>query len=160
MSGLLSTPITRNPQGQSIHAISGVTPDNAETLMAHADAAIVGTWLKVDGDVRQPVDAARVRELADRATDNLRSAGCATVRLRHGDGLALTWTGLDLTTSISGAATALANVGPGLGEIIGPAGNFAALNDTAKWLLTAAMLVGRLEILSVYVLFTLRFWRA
>lgn len=45
---------------------SGVTPENAETLIAHADAAIVGTWLKVDGDVRQPVDAARVRELANR----------------------------------------------------------------------------------------------
>ncbi len=73
--------------------------------------------------------------------------------------VALGMTGLDTITAVSGAATALANVGPGLGDIIGPTGNFARLNDTAKWLLTAAMLVGRLEILSVYVLFTLRFWR-
>ena len=73
--------------------------------------------------------------------------------------VALSLTGLDMTTAVSGAATALANVGPGLGDTIGPAGNFGSLNDTAKWLLTAAMLVGRLEVLSVYVLFTLRFWR-
>ncbi len=73
--------------------------------------------------------------------------------------VALGMTGLDTITAVSGAATALANIGPGLGDTIGPAGNFATLNDTAKWLLTAAMLVGRLEILSVYVLFTLRFWR-
>jgi trk system potassium uptake protein TrkH len=68
-------------------------------------------------------------------------------------------TGLDFTTAVSGAATALANIGPGLGDIIGPAGNFASLNDTAKWMLTAAMLIGRLELLVVYVLFTLKFWR-
>ncbi len=71
----------------------------------------------------------------------------------------LALTGLDLVTSISGAATALANVGPGLGPEIGPAGNFAGLNDTAKWLLIAGMLIGRLELMSVYVLFTLNFWR-
>lgn len=73
--------------------------------------------------------------------------------------VALSLTGLDMVTSLSGAATAIANIGPGLGDTIGPAGNFASLNDAAKWMLTAAMLVGRLELLSVYVLFTLRFWR-
>jgi trk system potassium uptake protein TrkH len=73
--------------------------------------------------------------------------------------VALSLTGLDSLTAVSGAATALANVGPGLGDTIGPAGNFASLNDTAKWLLSAAMLVGRLEVLSVFVLFTRRFWR-
>jgi trk system potassium uptake protein TrkH len=71
----------------------------------------------------------------------------------------LSMTGLDMVTSLSGAATAIANIGPGLGDTIGPSGNFGSLNDTAKWLLTFAMLVGRLELLSVYVLFTLRFWR-
>jgi len=71
----------------------------------------------------------------------------------------LTFTGLDFTTSVSGAATAIANIGPGLGDTIGPAGNFSTLNDTAKWLLTAGMLVGRLEVLSVYALFTVTFWR-
>ncbi|MCT8160946.1 TrkH family potassium uptake protein [Pseudoruegeria sp. SHC-113] len=68
-------------------------------------------------------------------------------------------TGLSFITSVSGAATALANVGPGLGGEIGPAGNFAALNPTAKWLLCAAMLIGRLEIMVVYALFTVNFWR-
>jgi trk system potassium uptake protein TrkH len=73
--------------------------------------------------------------------------------------VALNLAGLDALTSISGAATALANIGPGLGPIIGPAGNFAPLSDTAKWILTLAMLVGRLEMMVVLVLFTSRFWR-
>lgn len=72
----------------------------------------------------------------------------------------LTLTGLDLTTAISGAATAVSNVGPGLGDIIGPAGTFQPLPDTAKWLLATGMLLGRLEFLTVMVLFTARFWRA
>jgi trk system potassium uptake protein TrkH len=74
--------------------------------------------------------------------------------------VALAMTGLDFVTSLSGAATALANVGPGFGDQIGPSGNFAGLNDTAKWLLAAAMLIGRLELLAVYVIFTVQFWRA
>lgn len=69
-------------------------------------------------------------------------------------------TGLDFITSLSGAATALANVGPGLGDMIGPAGNFAEINDTAKWMLAFAMLTGRLEVMAVFTLFTVRFWRA
>ncbi|MEM9584227.1 MAG: TrkH family potassium uptake protein [Pseudomonadota bacterium] len=68
-------------------------------------------------------------------------------------------TGLDFITSVSGAAAALANIGPGLGGTIGPSGNFSTLNDTAKWLLCAGMLIGRLELLAVYVLFTINFWR-
>jgi len=71
----------------------------------------------------------------------------------------LAMTGLDFVTSISGASAALANIGPGLGPIIGPAGNFGSLGDTAKWILIAAMLIGRLELMAVYVLFTLKFWR-
>ncbi len=71
----------------------------------------------------------------------------------------LSMAGLDLLTAASGAATALANVGPGLGPTIGPEGNFASLPDPAKWLLTFGMLLGRLEILGVLVLFQLSFWR-
>ncbi|MEM7520763.1 MAG: TrkH family potassium uptake protein [Pseudomonadota bacterium] len=74
--------------------------------------------------------------------------------------VALSMTGLDFVTSVSGAAAALANIGPGLGEIIGPAGNFGSLNDTAKWILAGAMLLGRLELLAVYVILTIQFWRA
>lgn len=73
--------------------------------------------------------------------------------------LALTAMGLDLDTAISGAATAVANVGPGLGNVIGPAGNFQALPDGAKWVLAMAMLLGRLEIFTVLVLFTPGYWR-
>ncbi|KIN76511.1 Trk system potassium uptake protein [Sulfitobacter mediterraneus KCTC 32188] len=74
--------------------------------------------------------------------------------------VALSMTGLDFVTSVSGAAAALANIGPGLGDIIGPSGNFGSLNDTAKWILTAAMLIGRLELMAVYVILTVKFWRA
>ncbi|MEQ8290583.1 MAG: TrkH family potassium uptake protein [Roseovarius sp.] len=74
--------------------------------------------------------------------------------------VALGMTGLDFTTSVSGAAAAVANIGPGLGEIIGPAGNYSTLNDLAKWILTIGMLIGRLELFAVYVLFTISFWRA
>jgi trk system potassium uptake protein TrkH len=74
--------------------------------------------------------------------------------------VALSLTGLDFVTSVSGAATALANIGPGLGETIGPAGNFSTLNDTAKWILAFGMWAGRLELMAVYALFTVQFWRA
>jgi trk system potassium uptake protein TrkH len=67
---------------------------------------------------------------------------------------------LDFTTSLSGALTALTNVGPGLGDIIGPAGNFGPLPDAAKWLLGIGMLMGRLEILSVVVVLSPAFWRS
>ncbi|MWV14265.1 potassium transporter TrkH [Pseudomonas sp. R-28-1W-6] len=73
--------------------------------------------------------------------------------------LGLTLTGLDWVTSLTGAATAVCNVGPGLGPIIGPVGNFSTLPDSAKWLLTIGMLLGRLEILTVLVLFTKAFWK-
>jgi trk system potassium uptake protein TrkH len=67
--------------------------------------------------------------------------------------------GLDLETAFSASATALGNVGPGLGPIIGPAGNFTPLPDAAKWILSAAMLLGRLEIFSLLVLLDPQFWR-
>ena len=67
-------------------------------------------------------------------------------------------TGLDLMTALTGALTSLTNVGPGLGDQIGPSGNFANVPDSAKWLLSLAMLLGRLEILAVLVIFTPAFW--
>lgn len=67
--------------------------------------------------------------------------------------------GLDTITSISGSVAALANLGPGLGPVIGPAGNFAPLPDLAKWVLAFGMLLGRLEFLSVLVLFMPAFWQ-
>lgn len=73
--------------------------------------------------------------------------------------VALSLHGHDVLTSVSGAATAIANVGPGLGDTIGPDGNFASLTDSAKWVMSAAMLLGRLELFTVLILFLPRFWR-
>lgn len=73
--------------------------------------------------------------------------------------LLLGMTGLDPITALSGAASAIANVGPGLGPIIGPESSYTGLNDTAKWLLSAGMLIGRLEIFAVLVLFLPSFWK-
>ncbi|MGR3466204.1 TrkH family potassium uptake protein [Limimaricola sp.] len=72
----------------------------------------------------------------------------------------LSLTGLDFITSVSGAATAIANVGPGLGPIIGPAGNFQPLPEASKWILIMAMFIGRLELLVVLVVVTREFWRS
>jgi trk system potassium uptake protein len=73
--------------------------------------------------------------------------------------LVLSALGLDYLTAMSAAVTAIANVGPGLGPIVGPAGTFAPLSDGAKWVLSFAMLIGRLELFTVLVLFTPAFWR-
>ncbi len=67
--------------------------------------------------------------------------------------------GLDFVTAVSGAASAIANVGPGLGDTIGPSGTYQPLPDGAKWLLCAGMLLGRLELFTILVLFMPMFWR-
>lgn len=72
---------------------------------------------------------------------------------------ALAVLGLDFLTAMSASVTALANVGPGLGPIIGPAGHFGDLPEAAKWVLSLAMLLGRLELFTVLVLTTPLFWR-
>ena len=71
----------------------------------------------------------------------------------------LSLTGLDFITSISGAATSISNVGPGLGPIIGPNGNFSTLPDISKWILSIGMILGRLELFAILVLFLPSFWR-
>ena len=71
----------------------------------------------------------------------------------------LSLTGLDFITSISGAATSISNVGPGLGSTIGPNGNFSTLPDVSKWILTLGMILGRLELFAILVLFLPSFWR-
>ncbi len=71
----------------------------------------------------------------------------------------LSISGLDFITSISGAASAISNVGPGLGEIIGPNGNYNAVPNLSKWILSFGMLLGRLELFAVLVLFFPSFWR-
>jgi trk system potassium uptake protein TrkH len=73
--------------------------------------------------------------------------------------LALSLLGLDWMTALTGAASTVSGVGPGLGETIGPAGNFATLPDAAKWILAGGMLLGRLEIITVLVICMPAFWR-
>ncbi len=71
----------------------------------------------------------------------------------------LSLSGLDFTTAISGAATSISNVGPGLGELIGPNGNFSQLPDFSKWILSLGMILGRLELFAILVLFLPSFWQ-
>ncbi|MEL6947802.1 MAG: potassium transporter TrkG, partial [Pseudomonadota bacterium] len=74
--------------------------------------------------------------------------------------MALSIVGLDPVTALSGAGSAISNVGPGLGAIIGPSGTYAPLPAEAKWILALTMLIGRLELFTVLVLLSPRFWRA
>ena len=67
--------------------------------------------------------------------------------------------GLDLVTALSASAQAVGNVGPGLGEIVGPSGNYSGLPPLAKWILSFAMMMGRLELFTVLVLLRIEFWR-
>tara|TARA_Y100001958_G_scaffold104454_1_gene72849 strand:- start:151 stop:1137 length:987 start_codon:yes stop_codon:yes gene_type:complete len=71
----------------------------------------------------------------------------------------LSLSGLDFITSISGAATSISNVGPGLGPIIGPNGDFSSLPNISKWILSFGMILGRLELFAILVLFLPSFWK-
>ncbi len=71
----------------------------------------------------------------------------------------LSLNGLDFITAVSGAATSISNVGPGLGEIIGPNGNFSQLPVISKWILSVGMILGRLELFAILVLFLPSFWQ-
>ena len=70
----------------------------------------------------------------------------------------LTLTGLDFITALSGSLSAIANVGPGLGNVIGPDKSFILLPDTAKWVLSLIMILGRLEFMTILVLFLPKLW--
>ena len=72
--------------------------------------------------------------------------------------MVLSATGLDFITALSASASAIGNIGPGLGSI-GPTHNWGHLTDLAKWLTSFCMLLGRLEIFTVVVLFSRSFWR-
>ncbi|MDC0073917.1 TrkH family potassium uptake protein [Alphaproteobacteria bacterium] len=74
--------------------------------------------------------------------------------------LSLSAIGLDFVTSISSAATAITNVGPGLGSLVGPASTFAELPNAAKWVMSIGMLIGRLEIFIIITIFTRSFWNS
>lgn len=67
-------------------------------------------------------------------------------------------TGIDFTTAFSGVVACITNSGPGVGKIVGPAGNFSTLSDFAKYMCSLAMMLGRLEVLTILVVFTKNFW--
>jgi len=71
----------------------------------------------------------------------------------------LSFIGLDFLTALSASASAISNVGPGVGEIIGPNGNYGSINEIGKWTLAFTMIIGRLEIFTILVLFTRNFWK-
>ncbi len=73
--------------------------------------------------------------------------------------IALSLFEIDFLTALSASASAISNVGPGIGEIIGPNGNYSSINDIAKWILAITMLIGRLEIFTILVLFSKNFWK-
>jgi trk system potassium uptake protein TrkH len=73
--------------------------------------------------------------------------------------VALSVVGVDFITAVSGSAAALANVGVGTGDVIGPMGSFRPLPDAAKWVLAVEMVIGRLELFIVAVLFSRSYWR-
>ena len=73
--------------------------------------------------------------------------------------ISLSFFNLDFLTSFSAAASAISNVGPGIGSIIGPNGNYSSLNNGAKWILSFTMLIGRLEIFTILVLLSIAFWK-
>ena len=73
--------------------------------------------------------------------------------------LGLSLLGLDFVTAFSSAATSIANVGPALGPVAGPSGNFSSFPDAAKWLMAGGMLLGRLELFTVIVMLSRSFWR-
>ena len=71
----------------------------------------------------------------------------------------LSFLGTDFLTALSASASAISNVGPGVGEIIGPNGNYSGINEIGKWVLAFTMLIGRLEIFTILVLFSKNFWK-
>ena len=95
----------------------------------------------------------------DKVANSVIAFGLIFVLSFAGLAIILALIGLDTQTALSAAAAAIANVGPGLGPIVGPSGTYAPLPDTAKWVLSFGMLLGRLEFLTVLVIFAPSFWR-
>lgn len=73
--------------------------------------------------------------------------------------VAVSLTGVDFMASLTGVIASIGNIGPGLGNVVGPCCTFQPLNDAAKWLMSFSMLLGRLEIFTLLILFTPNFWR-
>ncbi len=99
------------------------------------------------------------RPISDEATSSVMSFIILFALCFSAVAVLLSFTGVDFITAMSGAGSVMANVGPGLGDVIGPTGNYSSLTDLAKWILAFGMLLGRLEIFTVLILFSPYFWK-
>ena len=99
------------------------------------------------------------KKVEEQVTSSVMSYFFIFILIFIGITLLLSMTELDFVTSLSAAATSLANVGPGLGNTVGPDNTFQSIPEISKWILIASMLLGRLEILTVLVIFLPTFWK-
>jgi trk system potassium uptake protein TrkH len=98
------------------------------------------------------------RPVSDRVMQNVIAFMMLYGATLTGFTMLLLFTGMDVLTAFTAVVACVNNIGPGLGEV-GPSVNYGSLTDVQTWVLTFAMLLGRLELLSVLVLFTPQFWR-
>lgn len=145
-------------------ALGGCTGSTAGGLKAFR---LQVAWISIREHAMQIVQPHRVlvrsyggRTLSDAVVASVMMLTLAFVLAVAALAVSLALTGLDPVTSISGALTAVANVGPGLGPVIGPAGNYSTLSDAAEWLMSAGMLFGRLEFVTILVILSPGFWRS
>lgn len=145
-------------------AVGGCTGSTAGGLKAFR---LQVAWISIREHAMQIVQPHRVlvrsyggRTLSDAVVASVMMLTLAFVLAVAALAVSLALTGLDPVTSISGALTAVANVGPGLGPVIGPAGNYSTLSDAAEWLMSAGMLFGRLEFVTILVILSPGFWRS
>ncbi len=99
------------------------------------------------------------RRISPEALQSVTTFFFAYIAILFGFTVVMSATGLDFVTAFTGTLATLSNVGPALGDIIGPAGHFGSLTDTAKWMLILLMFLGRLEIMTILVLLSPLFWR-
>jgi len=145
-------------------ALGGCTGSTAGGLKAFR---LQVAWIAIREHAMQIVQPHRVlvrsyggRTLSDAVVASVMMMTLAFILTVAALAVSLALTGLDPVTSISGALTAVANVGPGLGPLIGPAGNYSTLSDSAEWLMSAGMLFGRLEFVTILVILSPGFWRS
>lgn len=124
---------------------------------------VASTVKKLFRDLLYPSGVSTVKyqgkTVSDAVVQDVMGFLCLFVVANTALSIALGLTGLDFKTALSGAATVLSNVGPGIGDIIGPTGSYAPLPDSAKIMLAFGMVLGRLEIMTLLILLNPRFWK-
>jgi len=143
--------------------LGGCTGSTAGGLKVFRLVVIRQTLKQVSARLVRPNQIVSVRYGAQNLSDEVAASALGFVFVYFATfalfAVALSFTELDALTAISASATAISNVGPGVGEIIGPSGNFSTLPDLAKWLLSIEMILGRLELMSTFVMLLPVFWR-